>query len=578
MKGYPWLSDDGKDRDKVIDELRKELAELRSRFTTNDNVKELRFSLSDLSPEAIAVMDVDGHYLYVNPAFCAMTGYSSAELFTMRIFDVWQGMTESEWQARWKKTRSSISGQFNAEFRTKSGLSLLLTVSLSRMIIDDIEYMCFFACDVTRRMQAEEKLHKAKRTMLTIKKCEGTVVRAKKESVLLQEFCNTFVHVGGYPMAWIGYTLHDPQKSVRPVGYAGAGSGNIRLANVTWEDNERGRGPASMAIRTKRSYVAHNVFNDPGFLPWQAEASNRGYASALGLPLISTDEVLGALVIYSEKADSFDEQEVSVFQGLTDDLAYGIMALREREKTEKAKEALRKAKAQAELCVDLMGHDINNMNQVALGYLELVLESLNRHGGISVDERSLIERPMESLRENSRLIENIRVLQREHAGRSELTVIDPGEILEEVVAHYADIHGREVAIHYDRPEGCRVLANELLRDVFSNLVGNAIKHSTGPLIVSINVTKVQEDGEEYCRIVVEDNGPGICDDLKGRLLGRLELDRPAGHGLGLYLVKALVRDYRGKLKVEDRVPGDYRKGCRFIVLLPSCTHDGQNTS
>ena len=41
-----------------------------------------------------------------------------------------------------------------------------------------------------------------------------------------------------------------------------------------------------------------------------------------------------------------------------------------------------------------------------------------------------------------------------------------------------------------------------------------------------------------------------------------------GSGLGLYIVKSLVESFKGRVWVEDRVEGDYMKGCRFIVILP----------
>jgi signal transduction histidine kinase len=40
-------------------------------------------------------------------------------------------------------------------------------------------------------------------------------------------------------------------------------------------------------------------------------------------------------------------------------------------------------------------------------------------------------------------------------------------------------------------------------------------------------------------------------------------------GLGLYIVKSLVGNYGGLVRVEDRVTGDHTKGARFVVLLPT---------
>jgi signal transduction histidine kinase len=71
--------------------------------------------------------------------------------------------------------------------------------------------------------------------------------------------------------------------------------------------------------------------------------------------------------------------------------------------------------------------------------------------------------------------------------------------------------------------------------------------------------------------MIEDNGPGIPDELKNVIFNRNARGntKAMGTGLGLYLVKTLVDDYGGSVKVEDRVAGDRSKGSRFIVVLPA---------
>ena len=64
-----------------------------------------------------------------------------------------------------------------------------------------------------------------------------------------------------------------------------------------------------------------------------------------------------------------------------------FMDITERKEAEKEVSDARK---QAELYVDLMGHDINNLNQVGIGYLELALEELKlKRGGQSPGHQSL---------------------------------------------------------------------------------------------------------------------------------------------------------------------------------------------
>jgi PAS domain S-box-containing protein len=69
--------------------------------------------------------------------------------------------------------------------------------------------------------------------------------------------------------------------------------------------------------------------------------------------------------------------------------------------------ALREAKAQAELLLDLMSHDIDNMHRISIGYLEMALGTTR----LSPGERELIMTALGSLMNASRMIDNIRRVQ-----------------------------------------------------------------------------------------------------------------------------------------------------------------------
>lgn len=225
------------------------------------------------------------------------------------------------------------------------------------------------------------------------------------------------------------------------------------------------------------------------------------------------------------------------------------------------------AKAQAELYLDLMGHDINNMNQIAMGYLELIAE---RHSEDS-EERVMIERPLEMLKSSSRLIDNVRKLQAVKEGGIRLEPVDMGRLLEDVKAKYEHMPGKSVAIRYTKVDGCVVMANKLIGDVFSNLILNAIKHSSGSVNITISIAPVKSRQEDSFAITVEDDGPGVPDRMKSLVFDRKWRGptKADGVGLGLYLVHTLVEEFGGKVWIEDRVNGDHTRGSRFIVLLPA---------
>lgn len=240
---------------------------------------------------------------------------------------------------------------------------------------------------------------------------------------------------------------------------------------------------------------------------------------------------------------------------------------------------LMEAKATAEMYLDLMGHDINNLNQAGIGYLELVLEAIRSKGNLEDSDLVFLDKAMEALTTSSRLIDNVQKIQRSRAGGLTYKVIDLCDILTELKDHYSHVPDRKVTIRLKMDNYCFVIANELVHDVFSNLIGNSIKHSSPekPLEIDILINTAIVNDSAFYEISVEDNGPGIPDELKGKLFARLQRGKTkaSGRGLGLYLVKTLVEDFKGNVRVEDRVKGDYKQGSRFIVQLPIASTDTQ---
>jgi PAS domain S-box-containing protein len=178
-----------------------------------------------------------------------------------------------------------------------------------------------------------------------------------------------------------------------------------------------------------------------------------------------------------------------------------------------AEKELLAAKMQAELYLDLMSHDINNMHRIAIGYLELAAESIEIEG----DDHDLIVKPLEVMRRSAKLIENVRKLQRIQKGEIKDDALDLDELLSRVIGEYGDVSRGKITFDNGTAPH-RVMANELLYDVFTNLVGNAIKHSNGSDVnISVNVDDFREGGNTYYKVCVEGTGPGIPDEMKEKV-------------------------------------------------------------
>ena len=107
-----------------------------------------------------------------------------------------------------------------------------------------------------------------------------------------------------------------------------------------------------------------------------------------------------------------------------------------------------------------------------------------------------------------------------------------------------------------------------LRQVVTNLVGNAIAHSPPGTPVRIRVG-MQGD---HAVLVIEDDGPGMTDEQAGRVFDRFyRADRArkhsagAGTGLGLAIARSIARAHGGDLVLHTALGA----GASFWLTLPS---------
>ena len=120
-------------------------------------------------------------------------------------------------------------------------------------------------------------------------------------------------------------------------------------------------------------------------------------------------------------------------------------------------------------------------------------------------------------------------------------------------------------------ENFYIAANDLLLDIFDNILINAINHNRNEQIdIMIKLSILNEEERRLIKLEFIDNGIGIPNQLKENILkGEYEKRKGStGMGIGLIIIQTLTRTFDGSLYIEERIKGDYTKGTNFILVFP----------
>lgn len=241
----------------------------------------------------------------------------------------------------------------------------------------------------------------------------------------------------------------------------------------------------------------------------------------------------GKKIICRESAWLVEEGNKKIIEGMIHDISEEV-----------------RAKQEVQFYNSLLRHDIYNKNEVAMGYLGLIKDSL------SEKQAEIVEKALRAIGEGNKLIETVKKLEKTTEG--ELKSLQVGEVIEEIIEKYEeDARAKNIEILYT-PFDVVVNANDLIEDIFSNLIKNAIGHSHGKTVEIFS-----EEKGDIVRMYVKDDGIGIPKENKEKIFQQGWKGKGSrGSGLGLYLVKKIVEGFGGKISVEEG-----NEGACFIVSL-----------
>ncbi|MBY8985374.1 MAG: PAS domain-containing protein [Candidatus Lokiarchaeota archaeon] len=307
------------------------------------------------------------------------------------------------------------------------------------------------------------------------------------------------------------------------------------------------------------------------FSEFMENSKEFGVYSTVSVPLRSKDEYVGSLNLTSPTHQILSKNKLDLLESIGKQMGIIIQKFESEKLLKESEEKFRKAFLQADLYRDIFAHDINNILQNIHSSAELSSLYLNNPEKLNTISE-LYEIIHEQVERGRKLIKNVRKINEIEDSEIELEKIEIFQVLNKAIEFLKNsFQARTLDVKINsQKKKTYVYANNLLLDVFDNILINAVRHNSSTKIeIEIEIKKEKLKRENYIRMEFNDNGLGISDYRKKSIFekGKRKSQRSRGLGLGLSLVKKIVDSYQGDIWVEDRTKGDYKQGSKFVVLL-----------
>jgi len=243
-----------------------------------------------------------------------------------------------------------------------------------------------------------------------------------------------------------------------------------------------------------------------------------------------------------------------------------FLFLRDVSDRRQAEAALAKKNEELEAYVRGVSHDLRSPLVSLLGFTRLLRddyqEVLPRTGLHFLDRIEQAGRNME------RLLHDMLELSRIGEIADCRIPVHPWPILEQLASELKlQLDAKDIALELPDDSPTIRCDRTRLYQIFSNLIGNAVRHmdSKSGSLICVEI----DDVEDGWQISVRDNGPGIAPMHRERIFEAFQTasERPQGSpsgGLGLAIVKKIVESHSGRVWVESELG----VGSRFVVWLP----------
>jgi PAS domain S-box-containing protein len=480
-------------------------------------------------------MDKDGRITYVNPAFCAMTGFTEAELIgRLPPFPHWppERMEESSRLLQQELAGRSPAGGIEVRVQRKDGTQFDARMYVSPLI-DARGHQTGWMTSMTNITEAKrirDQLTASHERFTTV--LEGLDAAVSVLSVQTGEllFANrTYRLWFGGDAHWHTLLAGRPPKSVDELGDAIDGMTGLPTAEM----DDAGADAREVFVDLQQKWFDVRA----RYLQWTD--------GRLAQMLIATD------ITARRRMEEQTAHQIERAQATSRLVTMGEMA-------------------------SSVAHELNQPLAAINNYCSGMLT--RQRAGTLKDEDlvSALEKTAKQAQRAGQIIHRIRqFVKRSEPQRQATRAADIVDDTLELAG--LELRRRNVTIHSYVAQRLPVLQVDpiLVEQVLLNLLKNAAEAIDNaqmpPKRRTIELRVVPRHTPEMGGVIefsVTDAGPGLKEDVNLRLYEAFFSTKPDGMGIGLSLCRSIIESHQGRIKAENLYNAESITGCRFSFMLP----------
>jgi len=452
---------------------------------------------SDNCQEVILRIGPDGRIIYANEYASRLHGYEPEEMLSLYVWDLNNDVPAERWSDTWRDRRETRTSHRETEALRRDGTTFQLEITTSFLEFEGEEYIVVLGRDISERKRAEEALLRSEERFRNLfeSSVDGIVVIGPDG--------NIFDANQAY-LDMLGYTLEE----LKGLTYAD-------LTPARWHDIEL-------------NVLAEQI------LP-------RGYSDEYEKEDIRKDGTPVPLSVRRWLIVSEDGEPAGMWS-----------IARDITEPKKYEDELKRMNAELKGFAHTVSHDLRGPLASLIG-ANKTLQLLLKDPDVT-DFRTAIIEMTEIIDSGTaradKLIGDVLSLAETAQVPSEVCPVEVSQVVAGIIADIvSEIEAREIEVRTDADLGTVVANPTHIFQIFSNVIGNAVKHidSDRP-VIEIRSLGERQGGHRY---LVRDNGSGIpAEDLEKIFIPFFK-GRPGSTGIGLSTVENILDVYGGSIRAYN---------------------------